>query len=268
MHRGGGADAEGCTGAQTCALFVRRSPPNRDPSIPIGPRTPHVAHTPASHRPHAAQVFLSYLPLSHIAAMELDVMFHCATGGQIYFATPDALSGGLLPLLQQSRPTFFFAVPRVWEKMMDGIKAKSAENSDTKKKIAIAAKACGLSRNMSLAQTGGESSGDCGIMYTIYRMLVRQQCTRHTHPRTLSPLAHRPHATTVTHTRSLLAHFSRAGVREGSSNPRAGPRLPAGLWRGTHQQGSARVLLGPRPAHPRRLWHVRNDRCLPPCRWV
>ena len=75
---------------------MRRSPPNRDSSIPIGPRTLHVAHTPPPHRPHAAQVFLSYLPLSHIAAMELDVMFHCATGGQIYFATPDALSGGML----------------------------------------------------------------------------------------------------------------------------------------------------------------------------
>ena len=139
-------------------------------------------------------------------------MFHCATGGQIYFATPDALSGGLLPLLQQSRPTFFFAVPRVWEKMMDSMKAKSAENSDTKKKIAIAAKACGLSRNMSLAQTGGESSGDCGIMYTIYRKLVRQQCTRHTHPRTPSPLAHRPHATTVPHTPAHFSHTSRAQV--------------------------------------------------------
>ena len=139
-------------------------------------------------------------------------MFHCATGGQIYFATPDALSGGLVPLLQQSRPTFFFAVPRVWEKMIDLMKAKSAENSDTKKKIAIAAKACGLSRNMSLAQTGGESSGDCGIMYTIYRKLVRQQCTRHTHPRTPSPLAHRPHATTVPHTPAHFSHTSRAQV--------------------------------------------------------
>jgi len=118
------------------------------------------------------QVFLSYLPLSHIAAQVLDIMMACASAGQIYFATPDALAGGLLPLLQQTRPTFFFAVPRVWEKMMDSMKAKSAENSNTKKKIAAAAKALGLKHNMTLAETGGKSSGDWGIMKAVYGKLV------------------------------------------------------------------------------------------------
>ena len=49
------------------------------------------------------QVFLTYLPLSHIAAQLLDLMMACVSGGTLYFATPDALSGGLLPLLQQAQ---------------------------------------------------------------------------------------------------------------------------------------------------------------------
>ena len=55
------------------------------------------------------QIILSYLPLSHIAAQMLDFMF-TYIGGSIWFATPDALKGGLLPLLQQTRPTFLFGV--------------------------------------------------------------------------------------------------------------------------------------------------------------
>ena len=42
----------------------------------------------------------------------------------------------IVPLLQGARPTFFFGVPRVWEKMMDGIKAKAANNSPLKMAIA------------------------------------------------------------------------------------------------------------------------------------
>ena len=57
------------------------------------------------------QVYLSYLPLSHIAALLLDFMFAAVSGGSIYFATPDALSGGLLDCCccsqQQTRPTIF-----------------------------------------------------------------------------------------------------------------------------------------------------------------
>jgi len=118
------------------------------------------------------QVLLSYLPLSHIAAMVLDVMFHVTSGGSLYFATPDALSGGLLPLLQQSRPTFFFAVPRVWEKMMDAMKAKAADNSGLKKKIAMSAKEVGLAHNRSLSASGGSDAGDCGIKFGLFNKLV------------------------------------------------------------------------------------------------
>lgn len=105
------------------------------------------------------QVILSYLPLSHIAAQMLDIMFTCYTGGSIWFATPDALKGGLLPLLQQTRPTFLFGVPRVWEKIMDAMKAKGANNSNFKKKIVNWAKYIALNVNLSLAESSGENGG-------------------------------------------------------------------------------------------------------------
>jgi len=117
-------------------------------------------------------VFLSYLPLSHIAAQCLDFMFLTATGGEIFFATPDALAGGLVPLLQSVRPTFFFGVPRVWEKVMDGIKAKAADNSPAKTFLAKCAKDHGLEYNNALADSAGKSSGTFGIMKGIWGALV------------------------------------------------------------------------------------------------
>lgn len=105
------------------------------------------------------QVLISYLPLSHIAAQMLDFMVACATGGSLYFATPDALKGGLLPLLQEIRPTFLFGVPRVWEKIMDGMKAKGANNRFIKRAIIEQAKSVALKRNIALANSGGMTAG-------------------------------------------------------------------------------------------------------------
>jgi long-chain acyl-CoA synthetase len=71
-----------------------------------------------------APSLISYLPLSHIA--EQIISLHCPLlmGIQVYFAQsvdkmPDAL--------KELRPTFFFGVPRVWEKFK--VKAEAGLNS-------------------------------------------------------------------------------------------------------------------------------------------
>lgn len=65
--------------------------------------------------------FISYLPLSHIAAQVIDMYAPLYFGVTVYFAQPDALKGSLNTTLKQVRPTYFFGVPRVWEKIQEGV---------------------------------------------------------------------------------------------------------------------------------------------------
>ena len=60
---------------------------------------------------------LSYLPLSHVAALICDVLSHLLIACELHFARPDALSGSLKDTLLHVRPTWFLGVPRVWEKL-------------------------------------------------------------------------------------------------------------------------------------------------------
>jgi long-chain-fatty-acid--CoA ligase ACSBG len=64
---------------------------------------------------------VTYLPLSHIAAQICDVYTSLSIGTTVYFAQPDALKGTLNQTLKEVKPTFFFGVPRIWEKMQETI---------------------------------------------------------------------------------------------------------------------------------------------------
>ena len=65
---------------------------------------------------------VSYLPLSHIAGLTVDFMTHIYNGHELYFARPDALQGTIVQTLTWARPTFFFAVPRIWEKFEEKLR--------------------------------------------------------------------------------------------------------------------------------------------------
>lgn len=67
------------------------------------------------------EIFFSYLPLCHVAEKMLVECGALFTGGTIYFAeSMDRFSTNL----QQTQPTIFLAVPRIWEKMKEEILKK------------------------------------------------------------------------------------------------------------------------------------------------
>lgn len=86
---------------------------------------------------------VSYLPLSHIAAQMTDLYGSIITGGCVCFAQPDALKGSLVETLKEVRPTMFFGVPRVWEKIEEKMRAVGAANTGIKKSIGEWAKSVG-----------------------------------------------------------------------------------------------------------------------------
>ena len=62
--------------------------------------------------------FLSFLPLSHIAERTVSHFGQVVSGGQTWFARDLATLAEDLPAC---RPTIFFAVPRIWEKLHDAV---------------------------------------------------------------------------------------------------------------------------------------------------
>lgn len=76
---------------------------------------------------------LSYLPIAHIAEQQASVHNHAAAGGTLWFArSMETLADDL----KACRPTIFFGVPRVWEKMAETIQGRLAEATGTKAKLA------------------------------------------------------------------------------------------------------------------------------------
>lgn len=69
---------------------------------------------------------VSYLPLSHVAASQMDLIYPVLYGNQLFYARPDALQGTIVETLKWAKPTVFFAVPRIWEKFEDRLKEAGA----------------------------------------------------------------------------------------------------------------------------------------------
>lgn len=86
---------------------------------------------------------VSYLPLSHVAATMIDIHGCLGIGFSMHFARPDALKGSLGETLKAVRPTFFLAIPRVWEKMTEAMLSVRARGSRIQNAISDAAQAVG-----------------------------------------------------------------------------------------------------------------------------
>jgi len=90
---------------------------------------------------HDKDIFISYLPLSHIAEQMTTIHGSLRGGYQVWFAESlDKLAENLKGI----RPTVFLGVPRVWEKIQAKMMEKAAQNSNLKRKIAKWAKSVGL----------------------------------------------------------------------------------------------------------------------------
>jgi long-chain acyl-CoA synthetase len=85
---------------------------------------------------------VSYLPLAHIAERVLSIYGPLTLRGHVWFC-PDPAQA--VEYVREARPTLFFGVPRVWEKVRAGINAKlAAEENERRRKLAQGAVATGL----------------------------------------------------------------------------------------------------------------------------
>lgn len=110
---------------------------------------------------------VSYLPLSHIAGLCVDLMSHIFAGHELYFARPDALAGTLVQTLSWARPTIFFAVPRVWEKFEEKLKEIASTKPQFLQSISGWAKGYGTQK-VALQQKRQEPP----FMFSVARTLI------------------------------------------------------------------------------------------------
>jgi long-chain acyl-CoA synthetase len=85
-------------------------------------------------QPHVRWV--SYLPLAHIAERMFTLYLAICNAGHVYFC--HNASTELIGTVGAVKPTAFFGVPRVWEKIQAGIQALLAGEQDEAKRAAVA----------------------------------------------------------------------------------------------------------------------------------
>ncbi|MET1037841.1 MAG: AMP-dependent synthetase/ligase [Aeromicrobium sp.] len=94
---------------------------------------------------------ISYLPFAHVAERVLGMYVPQAQGGHVHLIADPS---GLAPALVEVRPTRFFGVPRVWEKIRTGVSARLAAEPDEGRRAAIAQALAGGQEYVESTQTG------------------------------------------------------------------------------------------------------------------
>jgi len=95
---------------------------------------------------------VSYLPLSHVAGTFIDIYLSMWGGGTVHFADKMALQGTLLKTLVEAKPTLFFGVPRVYEKIQEKMMEVGKANTGVKKKVGDWAKASSFEHHQALME--------------------------------------------------------------------------------------------------------------------
>jgi long-chain acyl-CoA synthetase len=79
--------------------------------------------------------WVSYLPLAHIAERMFSIYLAVATAGHVHFCPQPT---DLIRVVGAVKPTSFFGVPRVWEKVRAGIQALLTAEQDESRRQAVA----------------------------------------------------------------------------------------------------------------------------------
>jgi len=79
--------------------------------------------------------WVSYLPMAHIAERMFSIYLPVDNAGHVHFCHD---TSQLVSVVGAVRPTSFFGVPRVWEKIRAGIQALMAMEQDPEKRAAVA----------------------------------------------------------------------------------------------------------------------------------
>lgn len=114
---------------------------------------------------------LSYLPLAHIAEQMGSMHNQAHSGLSVYYARSIEELGDHL---KEVRPTIFFGVPRVWEKMQAGIEAKL--NQATGAKATLARWALGVGQRWHELDHAGKPCGPwLGLQMNLARKLIHSK---------------------------------------------------------------------------------------------
>jgi len=87
-----------------------------------------------------------------VAGTFIDIYLSMWGGGTVHFADKMALQGTLLKTLVEAKPTLFFGVPRVYEKIQEKMMEVGKANTGVKKKVATWAKSSSFDHHQALME--------------------------------------------------------------------------------------------------------------------
>ncbi|KAH8410205.1 hypothetical protein KR009_008322 [Drosophila setifemur] len=116
--------------------------------------------------------FVSYLPLSHVAAQIFDLFLGMSHAGCTTFADKDALKGTLIRTFRKARPTKMFGVPRVFEKLQERLVAAEAKARPYSRLLLTQARAA-VAEHQTILMSGKTPSIYVSTKYWLASRLVK-----------------------------------------------------------------------------------------------
>lgn len=117
---------------------------------------------------------LSYLPLSHVSEQMFTVHGPTATGSSVYYAESVRAAPGNL---REVQPTLVFGVPRIWDKLRDGMTAKLARVHGPRAQVLAWARQVGT-RVVLATSEGREPSLELGLQFEVAHKLALAKIKR------------------------------------------------------------------------------------------